>query len=242
MEMRTETAFEINQAVKDFLMLHADARYAAFSSSLVPGARRIVGVRLPVLRALAKDIAGGDWRTYLSVALDDTMEETMLQGFVTGLARMPLAERLERVAAYVRKIDNWSLCDSPVTGFRFARRHRDEVWAFLQPYLYGGQEFGQRFGAVMLLAHFVTDGYVDRVLDACVRMCPTAFYARMAVAWVVSVCFAKYPEQTRPVLAGSGLDDETQQMAIRTIVDALRVTAEDKQWVRTLRRTAVRTR
>ena len=42
------------QEIKDFLAAHADARYAAFVTSLMPGARPVVGVRLPVLRALAK--------------------------------------------------------------------------------------------------------------------------------------------------------------------------------------------
>ena len=54
-----------NREIRDFLEAHADARYAAFSASLVPGAQRLLGVRLPVLRALARDIAKDDWRTYL---------------------------------------------------------------------------------------------------------------------------------------------------------------------------------
>jgi hypothetical protein len=56
------------QEIKDFLAAHADARYAAFVTSLMPGARPVVGVRLPVLRALAKEITKGDWRTYLEEA------------------------------------------------------------------------------------------------------------------------------------------------------------------------------
>ncbi len=72
------------QEIKDFLAAHADARYAAFVTSLMPGARPVVGVRLPVLRALAKEITKGDWRTYLEEAVDDTFEEVMLQGYVTG--------------------------------------------------------------------------------------------------------------------------------------------------------------
>lgn len=47
------------QEIKDFLAVHADARYAAFVTSLMPGTRPVVGVRLPVLRALAKEIAKG---------------------------------------------------------------------------------------------------------------------------------------------------------------------------------------
>lgn len=124
------------QEIKDFLAAHADARYAAFVTSLMPGARPVVGVRLPVLRALAKEIAKGDWRTYLEEAVDDTFEEVMLQGYVTGAARMPFEEQIDRMTAYVRKINDWALCDSPCSGFKFVRKHREEVWAFLQPYLY----------------------------------------------------------------------------------------------------------
>lgn len=227
-----------NQEIKDFLAAHSDERYAAFSASLVPGVRALSGVRIPVLRALAKDIAKGDWRAYLDEATDDTFEETLLQGLVTGVARMPFEEQMARMAAYVRKIDNWSLCDSPCTGFKFVRKHREEVWTFLQPYLYGGKEFGQRFAVVMLLAHFVTDDFIDRVLEACVSVRPSGFYAMMAVAWAVSVCFARYPDRTKPVLAGGQLDDETQNRAIRKIVDSFRVTDEDKRWARTFRRVA----
>ena len=183
------------QEIKDFLAAHADARYAAFVTSLMPGARPVVGVRLPVLRALAKEIAKGDWRTYLEEAVDDTFEEVMLQGYVTGAARMPFEEQIDRMTAYVRKINDWALCDSPCSGFKFVRKHREEVWAFLQPYLYSGEVFSQRFAVVMLLAHFVTDDFIDRVLEACAAVRPSGYYASMAVAWAVSVCFAKYPEK-----------------------------------------------
>lgn len=229
-----------NSEIRDFLEAHADARYAAFSASLVPGAQRLLGVRLPVLRALARDIAKEDWRTYLDGAADDSFEETMLQGLVTGAARMPFAEQLERVAAYVRKIDNWSLCDSPATGFKFVRKHREEAWQFLQPYLHGDGEFAQRFAWVMLLAHFVTDEFIGRVLDACTAVPPSGFYAMMGKAWLVAVCFAKYPAPTRLLLAGGRLDDETQNQAIRKITDSFRVTEEDKRCVRTLKRAAAR--
>ena len=141
------------QEIKDFLAAHADARYAAFVTSLMPGARPVVGVRLPVLRALAKEIAKGDWRTYLEEAVDDTFEEVMLQGYVTGAARMPFEEQMDRMTAYVRKINDWALCDSPCSGFKFVRKHREEVWAFLQPYLYSGEVFSQRSDAFGTFRH-----------------------------------------------------------------------------------------
>ncbi len=223
------------QEIKDFLAAHADARYASFSASLSSAAHRRAGVRLPVLRALAREIARGDWRAYLAEAADDTFEEVMLQGYVTGEARMPSEEQLRRVAAYVRKIDDWALCDSPCAGFKFVRKCREEAWEFLQPYLYGGGEFPQRFAVVMLLSHFVTDDFADRVLEACAAVRPEGYYASMAVAWAVSECFARYPEKTRPLLAGGRLDDETRNKAVRKIADSFRVAERDKAWARALR-------
>lgn len=225
-----------NDEIKTFLREHADAGYAEFSRALVPGARPMTGVRIPVLRALARDIAAGDWRGYLDHACDDTFEEVMLQGLVTGAARMDFEEQWERTAAYARKITDWSLCDSPVTGFRFVRRRRGEVWQRLQPYLLSDEEFAQRFALVMLLAHFVTDDYADRVLRACTEVRPAGYYARMAAAWAVSVCFVKYPQPSLALLESGRLEAETHNMAIRKITESLRVSPADKERVRALRR------
>ena len=47
----------------------------------------VLGIRLPVLRKIARQIAAGDWRTYLAEAEDFYFEERMLQGLVIGCAR-----------------------------------------------------------------------------------------------------------------------------------------------------------
>lgn len=225
-----------NEEIKAFLQAHADAKYAAFNGKLIPGAKPVVGVRIPVLRALAKELAKADWRGWLDHAADDTFEEVMLQGLVTGAAKMPFAEQLERMAAYAGKISDWALCDCPCTSFKFVRRHREEVWTFLQPYLHSGEEFPQRFAVVMLLAHFVTDDFIGRVLEVCAGLRPAGYYDMMGVAWAVSVCYVKYPEHTLPLLESGRLDPETQNRAIGKILDSFRVNDEDKRRARALRR------
>lgn len=224
------------QEIKDFLAAHARCRYAAFVTSLMPGARPVVGVRLPCCGHWPKEIVKGDWRTYLEEAVDDTFEEVMLQGYVAGAARMPFEEQMDRMTAYVRKINDWALCDSPCSGFKFVRKHREEVWAFLQPYLYSGEVFSQRFAVVMLLAHFVTDDFIDRVLEACAAVRPSGYYASMAVAWACLFALPNIRRRRVRCWPEGGWDDETQNKAIQKIVDSFRVAEWDKSWVRTLRR------
>ncbi len=67
-------------------------QFKDFTSSLIPGTDSILGVRLPVLRSLAKQLAKEDWRTYLKEARDDTYEEIMLQGLVIGYVKAEMEE------------------------------------------------------------------------------------------------------------------------------------------------------
>ena len=60
--MRTE--------IRDQIAQYAEPEYRDFSAALVPGAKPLLGVRLPKLRAIAKDIAKGDWRSEVDSAQD----------------------------------------------------------------------------------------------------------------------------------------------------------------------------
>ena len=42
-----------------------DLQYQKFHSSLLPGVENVIGVRMPLLRKLAKEILKGDWQNYL---------------------------------------------------------------------------------------------------------------------------------------------------------------------------------
>ena len=60
--------------VRRQLVRLAEERYRAFSARLLPPGTRLLGVRLPRLRYLAREIAGSDWRAYLEAAGKDTFE------------------------------------------------------------------------------------------------------------------------------------------------------------------------
>lgn len=226
-----------NKEIRNWLEEHAEAKLRDFSSALVPGARPMYGVRLPLLRAYARELAKReDWRAWIEGASDDTVEETLLQGLVIGYARMEADEAYSRLAAYVTKIDNWMLCDSPCCSFTFVRRDRERTWRFLQPYLASREEFPLRFGVVMLLDHFLTDAYINKVLECLDGLRPEGYYARMGVAWALSVCFVKYPRQTMPFLERSRLDDETFNLAVRKILESRRTPEESRLMIRSLKR------
>lgn len=123
----------------------AEEEYRAFTAKLLPGVTDILGVRVPKLRALAKDIAKRQ-PAYWQVQ-PTCFEETMLQGFVIGY--LPYDE--QRIVAFVPYITNWSLCDSFCTSLKSTKAHRKEMWRFLQPYFRSDQPYAIRFAVVMSL-------------------------------------------------------------------------------------------
>jgi len=214
----------------------ADPEYRQFSAALIPNIRNILGVRLPELHKLAKKIAKSDWRAYLAQAENEFFEETMLQGMVIGYAKADIEEILRYIADFVPKIDNWSVCDSFCSGLKFAKTNKRRVWDFLQPYLASENEYDVRFGVVMLLQYYMDEEHIHSVLGLLDRVKHEGYYAKMAVAWALSICYVKFPEPTMAYLKNNTLDDVTYNKALQKITESYRVDQETKVLIRSMKR------
>lgn len=115
-----------NKEIRFRLESLADEKYKKFSQTLIPGSREILGVRIPALRLLAKEIAKGDWQSYLAGAADDTFEEVNLQGFVIGYAKTDWNTLLPYIKNYVEKINDWSLCDGFCATLKATHKYKDD--------------------------------------------------------------------------------------------------------------------
>lgn len=227
---------QIMENIRNQLFSLADEEYQKFHSSLCPGINNIIGIRVPILRNVAKEIVKEDWKTYLQNAKDDYYEEVMLQGMVIGLAKMELLERLEYVKKFIPKINNWAVCDVSCAGFKFAKKYPSEVWKFLEPYLDSNKEFEIRFGIVMLLDFYITEEYIREVLAILNQIHHEGYYVKMAVAWAISICFIKFPKETFELLQDNQIDTFTYNKALQKIIESYRVTKEDKKKIRAMKR------
>ncbi len=227
----------MNDTIREKLFDKIDSGYQQFSSALIPNVDNILGVRMPELRKLAKEIAKEDWRSYLETAEDAYFEEVLLQGLVIGYAQADIEESLMHVAAFVPKIDNWSVCDSFCVGLKFTKQHKGRVWSFLQPYLISDNEYALRFGVVMLLDYYIEADYIERVLSLLDQVEHEGYYVKMAVAWALSMCFVKLPDDTLPYLAGdNSLDIFTYNKALQKITESTRVEQDVKAMIRGMKR------
>ena len=226
----------MNEEIKRELTERSDSKYKDFSSSLVPNSKNMLGVRLPELRKMAKEIAKSDWETVLSDTNDLYFEETMLRGMIIGYAKMDLNEKLEYIESFIPLIDTWSVCDCFCASLKFVQKNQDTFWGFIKPYLKSSKEFEIRFATVIMLDYFICDKYIDRVLAEFDKMKLNDYYAKMAVAWALSVCFIKFPEKTLEYLKKSTLDNFTYNKSLQKITESYRVDNNAKNMIRSMKR------
>jgi len=210
--------------------------HRAFAEKIIKGGAPILGVKSAGIQKLLKEILAANWRAFLEASPGSVHEELVLLGLVIVSAPMPLDERLQRLRDFVPKIDSWAVCDSVCGRLQFAEEEAETGWEFLASYLGHDDEFAVRFGVVGLLGAFLRESNVSRLLSAWNSARHDGYYARMAVAWAVSIAYVSFPALVAPYLANNRLDDWTYNKALQKIIESRQVTEETRAAMRRRKR------
>jgi 3-methyladenine DNA glycosylase AlkD len=224
--------------ILDKLNSLADTEYRQFHSKLLPNVDiELIGVRIPQLRKIAREIIKSDWRVFLTEYKKSNLYEfVMLCGMVTAGAKCDFEEKLGYVTAFVPRINNWAVCDTFCGDLKQVEQRLDVMYSFLQPYLTSDKEYELRFGVVILMQYYINDEYIDKVLAWYGKIRHDGYYVKMAVAWGLSVCFVKYREKTLEFLEHCDLDTFTYNKTIQKIRESYRVSNEDKEMLKGMKR------
>ena len=193
---------------------------------------------------------------------DESMEEILLQGMIIGNlhGKMKYKNALtnsmifELIRRYVPKIDNWSTCDSFCAGLKIAEEIPDEMWHFLSEYFYARRDFDVRFGIVMIINYYIKPEYMDlifKVFNQIGIFCQSGYiysskgedlyYVEMALAWAISMCYIKYPEETMQYLEEMRsktdiLGDFIYNKALQKITESKCISPETKVIIKQMKR------
>lgn len=247
------------------LLQMGEPDYQKFSSSLIPASKPLIGIRLPMLRSLAKEmVKQSNWKDELD-AEDEFFEEVMLKGMLIGYGTSKEGSVREAYAMldnFVNAVDNWSVCDSCCASFELFSRFRQETWQHIQKFLYSEQEFEVRVGLIILLDHFLKcddagkklprrrsvsvcdlrsaeeeNGlYIERILETLNRSFTQGYYAQMAAAWLTAECFVTFPKKTWEFLNSNKMDKFTYNKALQKICESRTPDEEVKILIRSLKR------
>lgn len=215
-----------------------DKKYQEFQKGLCPGVVNIIGVRIPELRKLAKELLKHySPKELLENINDNYYEELMLQGMVIGGAKEDINTILKYVKEFVPKIDNWAVCDTFCTSLKITKKYKKEMWKFIQEYLKSDKEFELRFAIVMILGYFIDEEYLEKDFKIFNNIKSDKYYVKMALAWAISICVIKYYDRTVKYLEKEAiLDDFTYNKSIQKARESYRLSKEQKDFLNTLKK------
>lgn len=221
--------------IRERLFELQDFKYRDFHSRLCSNNNNIIGVRIPVLKKLAKDLYKDD-NQVLSKIGNKYYEEIMLQGLLITLSTETIKNKIELIKKFVPKIDNWAICDTFCSGLKIKNNEEDIYWNFLKQYYNSQNEFELRFLLVMLLDHYLKESYLDLICDIIKNITSTEYYVKMAKAWLLSIMYIKYPIYTLKKINDLNLDVWTYNKVIQKIIESKRVAEEEKMKLRKLKK------
>lgn len=220
------------------LMAATDEKYRDFNGKLAKSSLPMLGVRIPELRQIALRIAReGDFAVFWRKYPWGSFENVMLRGMAIGYIQKPEYEAVKGyITEFLPHAASWAHIDCVVASLKCTVKFREQFYPFLMDCIASDSEFTVRFGVIMLMSYYITENEIDNTLKILGAVHSTQYYVQMGVAWAVSVGYVKFPEKTRQVLLNNLLEPTTHNMAIRKIVDSYRVCADDKAFVKTLKR------
>lgn len=226
---------------KDFLKYlytYQDLTYQKFHAKLTFSGN-IIGIKTPILKDISKQISKGNYPEFIKYSTNDTYEERLILGLVITYAKEPFKNKLNLFDIYLEKIDNWALCDIVCANFKDFKRNLNDGFDYINKLLDSNSIWKIRVGIVLLLDYYINEEYLNTLFKICNSLNYEAYYVQMAVAWLISVCYVKYPNETKRFLMNNNLDKFTYNKAIQKIIESKRVSESEKEDLRKMKKTTL---
>ena len=212
-----------------------DKDYQAFSAKLNPTVDpdTIIGIRIPALRALAKELKGSDEAAeFLSALPHEYFEEYQLHAFLIGYEK-DFDKGLSATERLLPYLNSWALTDS--IRIKAFDKAPEKLLPHIEKWLKGDHPYTVRFGILCLMNYFLNDRFATRYPDMVATVHSEEYYVRMMQAWYFATALAKQYDAVLPYLTGRRLEPWVHNKTIQKAVESYRITAEQKAYLRTLK-------
>jgi hypothetical protein cdivTM_08458 len=204
--------------------------YAAFNQRIVNTKMPVIGVRVPDLRRLARELApnmsAADISELLTVQ-DKSFDYVLLCGLLITHVRIDDQTAIDLTKQYLPHVDSWAHIDIFVEK---KRRFASKVWwNFALECLQNEAEFTVRYGVVSLMTNFLDEAHINQVFAALRNVTHDGYYVEMALAWLYATAAVNFFEKTLAELENEHIDTWTRNKAYQKMRESRRFTPRQQQ-------------
>ena len=219
----------------DKLLKLQDKSFADFQSGLLPGIDRasIIGVLLPILRDLAKElIKDGSSKELMQNLPHKFFEENLLHSiFISEMKDFD--ECVTETDRFLPFVDNWAVCDT--MSPKSFKKNRGKLLIKIRNWAESREVYTCRFGIKMLMNHFLDGDFREELLQIPVSVKSEEYYVNMMIAWFFATALAKQWEPTVKYLENRSLSAWVHNKTIQKARESFRITAEQKTCLKSLK-------
>lgn len=224
------------QEIRDRLFALQDPEYRLFQSKLMPTVDPacVIGVRIPDLRKLSRELAGTEQAAaFVRQLPHDYYEENNLHGFLIASLR-DYGETVAALESFLPHVDNWATCDllHPRAFDKRPEALPDQLFRWLQ----SDRTYTVRFAMGMLMSLYLDEAFRPEYADWVAGVKSEEYYVNMMAAWYFATALAKRWDDVFPYLTDHRLPVWTHNKAIQKAIESRRISPEQKQILRSLKR------
>lgn len=221
--------------IQTALFAARDEVFAAFQARLIPNidSKRIIGVKMPILRAYAKSIAGSDLSREFTDELPHRYYEEDVLHSVLLSAEKDYAKCIDGLERFLPYVDNWAVCD--VTKPVCFAKNKQALIEKIKQWIMSDKAYTMRFAMSMLMTHYL-DGDFNAEYPALVAAVKSDdYYVKMMQAWYFATALAKRYDEVLPYLQNAVLPVWVHNKTIQKANESYRISAEKKEFLKKLR-------
>ena len=210
-------------------------KYQEFTAKLIPNINKnkIIGVRMPDLRKLAKEIKNMDYIDDFLLELPHKYhEENLLHGILLSKYK-DIDILLKELDKFLKYVDNWMVCD--IISPKLFKKEPDKVYKYIKKWINSKYEYKIRFGVVSLLQFYLDDNYRYEELELVENIKSESYYVKMAIAWFYSFALIKQYDDTIKEFEDKKLDKWIHNKSIQKAIESYRVSNERKEYLKSLK-------
>ena len=213
----------------------SDPTYRDFHAGLIPNIspETILGVRVPALRKLARELRGSaEAQEFMAALPHEYYDENCLHGLLINDIK-DFGATVSALDTFLPYVDNWAVCD--LISPRSFKSRPPELAAHVHRWLESSHSYTVRFGIGVLMSFYLDEGFEPAQLEAVAERCCEEYYVNMMVAWYFATALAKQPEAALPYIENRRLSRWTHNKAIQKSIESRRIPDETKAYLKTLR-------
>ena len=221
--------------IQERLFALQDEKYREFQRSLIPGLPRekIIGIRIPAMRKLAKEfVKAPEAAVFLKQLPHTYYDENILHALLIAEIK-DYDACMEAVKAFLPYIDNWAVCDG-LSPKAFGK-HKAELLEKIRLWIPSEHTYTCRFGIGMLMRWFLDEDFQPGYLELPAAVRSEEYYVNMMTAWFFATALAKQWDAAIPYLEQNRLDPWTHNKTIQKARESYRITTEQKEYLKRLK-------